>query len=413
MVTRKLAELRKKTSAAALWGVVMAPASGAVLAMVSLPAYDPNRFWDFSEDTLVNRAAESRLPIGSLAGLFRLAEALDSGKGLGETGGSTRFEKSDKWQKSEAGDFVTGSLVRLLALAPSGSLSEINKFFQAGLCQTSKAEVAAPAQEDRQAFRGEISALQLLSGFSSLVNGGKVPRPRMVREICDREGKSQAEKEPSASEVLKPETSGILRALLNSGGSGSALFCSLRERGSDDQNNDSGIEDQAAQGTSPRQGIPFNAVTLGYLPGKKGDCVLAIVLQDGDNVFGFRMKSWQVVADAILKKSVSVLAASPVSMTASSLKVDVDGAYARWQKIQEKVADDKDQRSVPAKKELMPQVTGLSLRKALHILQPLELQYSIKGSGVVIAQHPKPGTPLGRGRISLRLQTDVGVIRSM
>ncbi|MEJ2688541.1 MAG: penicillin-binding transpeptidase domain-containing protein [Deltaproteobacteria bacterium] len=413
MVAIKLAELQKKTSATAVWGVVMEPSSGAVLAMVSLPAYDPNRFWEFSEDTLVNRAAENRFSIGSLAGLFSLAEALDSGKGLGETGGSTGFGKSDELQKSEADDFVSDSLGRLLSLAPAASLTELNKFFQAGSPQAAKAEAAVSAQQDKQAFREEVSALQLLSGFSSLVNGGRVPQPRLVWEICNCEGKAPDGKEAPVSEVLKPETSGILRALLNSGGSGSLLFCSLREKGGHEQNNGPEKGDRVTQETTPRQGIPFDAVVLGYLPGKKGDCVLAIVLQDGDNAFGFRKKSWQGVANAILKKSVGVLAAGPVSLTASNFRVDVEAAYARWRRIQEKVADDKDQRSVPAKKELMPKVTGLSLRKALHILQPLELPCSIKGSGVVVAQHPKPGMPMGRGRISLRLQKDVGVIRGM
>ncbi len=99
-------------------------------------------------------------------------------------------------------------------------------------------------------------------------------------------------------------------------------------------------------------------------------------------------------------------------LTASSLRVDVEAAYDRWQAIQEKVAD-KELRAVPAKVEVMPQVTGLSLRKALHLLQPMELPFSIKGSGVVVAQHPKPGASLKEGRISLRLQPDAGSIRSL
>lgn len=413
VVVKRLAVLREKTAAAAIWGVVMQPDSGAVLAMASLPAYDPNRFWEFSEDTLVNRAVESRLSIGSLTALFSLAEALDSGKSPdGTNGASWTGKRSGGWQKSEAGDFVSDSLGRLLALAPGTSLPKIDKFFQTGLPKTLKSGAAGAGRQEKPATGDRLSTLQLLSGFSSLLNGGRVPQPQLVREICEGGRKARQEKRPSAPEVLHPETSGILRALLTSGGSAPILFCSLREKeGKDRKTDPEQKQAQVPHETTPRDN-PFDAVMLGYLPGKKGDCVLAIVLQDGSDAAHFRLESYQATARAILRKSVSVLAAAPVSPNASRLRVNVDAAYASWCTIQEKVAD-KEQRAEPTKKDLMPKVTGLSLRKALHILQPMGRSFSIKGSGVVVVQNPKPGRPLKNDRINLRLQPDTGSIRSM
>lgn len=417
MLAKRLAGLQRAASAAAVWGVVMQADNGAVLAMASLPTYDPNRFWEFSEGALVNRAAESKLAIDSLAGLFNLAEILDSGKspkGIGDSGGSS---KGEQWHRSPAGDFVSGALWRMLALAPAGFSPNINKFFQAGGAKSAKGVTAEAAQESTPGAGDKVSALQLLSGFASLVNGGRVPTPRLVRAVYGGMGEVRAEKVSPGPAVLKPETSGILRALLRSGGS-RLLFCSLQENGSEAQNKESNGTAQRppSQETIPGQNSHFNAVMLGYLPGRKGDrkgdCVLAMALQDGSNAAAFRLQGWQGAAAAILKKSVRDLAAAPAPLTASSLRVDIAAAYTRWRTIQEKVAQ-RDLPEVPSKKKVMPKVTGLSLRKALHILQPIKLPFAIKGSGVVIAQYPKPGMLVRSGRINLRLQPDTAAIRSM
>ncbi len=56
----------------------------------------------------------------------------------------------------------------------------------------------------------------------------------------------------------------------------------------------------------------------------------------------------------------------------------------------------------------MPDLTGMSLRKSLRVLNDKKVQIRIVGSGVVIAQSPKPGTLLNDESICfLTLGNDV------
>ena len=45
----------------------------------------------------------------------------------------------------------------------------------------------------------------------------------------------------------------------------------------------------------------------------------------------------------------------------------------------------------------MPAITGQSLRKGLQALQQYNLRISVIGSGMIVAQHPPPGTLLNKG----------------
>ena len=56
----------------------------------------------------------------------------------------------------------------------------------------------------------------------------------------------------------------------------------------------------------------------------------------------------------------------------------------------------------------MPEVTGMSLRKALQKLNQQKLMIRIEGSGRIVAQIPKPGTSLSgisECRLALRPET--------
>lgn len=417
IVEKKLAQLQKRASAAAAWAVVMQPDNGAVLAIASRPTYNPNRFWEFSEEALVNRAEQSNLAIGSWAGLFKLAELLDKGDSLGEIGGSIDGnKKSDEWRKGIAGDFVSDSLWRLLAHVPAAPVREDNKFFS--IRKRSTFETGALARDDGkdEGPRDKISTLQLLSGFSALVNGGRLPTPQMIKAVCDREGASSEKIKTKQTVVLKPETSGILRALLTADQSGFVLLSSLREKEIERQEDSADNEklSPAAKEAGPGSDGLFDAVMLGYSSGRKGDTVLAVVLLDGSNAADFGGKGFALAGEEILRKSAKTVAVDIQPLDVPALQVDLGAAYDSWQAIQEKIAKKEDSKGkVPARKESMPQVIGLSLRKALHILQPLGLSFSIEGSGVVVVQKPKAGELLKNRTVTLRLKQDAGSIRSM
>jgi len=57
--------------------------------------------------------------------------------------------------------------------------------------------------------------------------------------------------------------------------------------------------------------------------------------------------------------------------------------------------------SKPAVLGIMPDLTGMSLRKSLRLIQGMPLEISIQGSGRVVSQKPLPGTPIKKTTICL------------
>jgi cell division protein FtsI (penicillin-binding protein 3) len=60
-------------------GLVLDPRSGEILAMVSLPDFDPNRYWQAPASARFNRNTQGTYELGSLFKLFAVAMALDAG----------------------------------------------------------------------------------------------------------------------------------------------------------------------------------------------------------------------------------------------------------------------------------------------------------------------------------------------
>lgn len=79
IVERHLERGLEKYGASRGMVIVMRPSDGAVLAMASLPSYDPGRFTSFKEEEFVNPAVGESFEPGSIFKILVMAAALDSG----------------------------------------------------------------------------------------------------------------------------------------------------------------------------------------------------------------------------------------------------------------------------------------------------------------------------------------------
>jgi cell division protein FtsI/penicillin-binding protein 2 len=80
VVERELEVARRETSAEGATAVVMDPQSGEILALASLPAFDPNRYGSASESARRNRALTDFYEPGSTFKMVTAAAALDRGR---------------------------------------------------------------------------------------------------------------------------------------------------------------------------------------------------------------------------------------------------------------------------------------------------------------------------------------------
>ena len=197
-------------------GVVMDATTGELLALASVPAYDPGRLTDFPLDCRRNRAVEDALEPGSTFKPFvvasaLLAGALKPGELVDCSGGGVQVANVFIHDHARYGALSVrevlakssnaGAIRIALRLAPAQFDSTIRAF---GFGQPTQVELPA---ESRGIYRSpqswtalsraglalgqeiSVTPIQLAQGFAALANGGLLVHPSLVAEIRDPQGK--------------------------------------------------------------------------------------------------------------------------------------------------------------------------------------------------------------------------------
>jgi cell division protein FtsI/penicillin-binding protein 2 len=79
IVEQQLAEAMKKHSPVSVSSMVVRPATGEILAMATLPTYDPNQPWAFKQDEMRNRIVTDTVEPGSTFKIVVVSSALNEG----------------------------------------------------------------------------------------------------------------------------------------------------------------------------------------------------------------------------------------------------------------------------------------------------------------------------------------------
>jgi cell division protein FtsI (penicillin-binding protein 3) len=220
-----------KFSAIGAAGVLMDARSGEVLAMASLPDFDPNDREGIEEDQIFNRASLGIYEVGSVFKVFTTALALESGAVKLSDGFDVRkpiraarftirdYKPKNRWL-SIPEIFIYSSNIGTVHMAMATGTKRQQAFLEAlGLTRTPKleiAEVGAPAVPERW---GEVSTmtvsyghgisvspLQVAAALAAVVNGGSYHEPTLLK----RAATAQTE----GHRVLSEKTSAALRKLM-------------------------------------------------------------------------------------------------------------------------------------------------------------------------------------------------------
>ena len=212
-------------------GIVMDVHTGEIIAMTSLPDFDPHEVGSASDEARFNRDTLGVYEMGSTFKVFNTAMALDSGKvKLADSfpvGNPIRigkftihdFEKIKPWL-SVAEIFAyssnIGSLEEALVVG-----TETQQKFLASLGLTHKSPIELPEVGEPMAPRPwtkvntmtiafghgmSVSPIQLATGVAAIINGGVLHKPTLIKAA---EGT-----EPAGSRVITPETSDLMRRLM-------------------------------------------------------------------------------------------------------------------------------------------------------------------------------------------------------
>ena len=225
------ASAKFKTIAAA--GIVLDVRTGEVIAMVSVPDYDPNNPHQALDPTRINRLTTGVFEMGSTFKAFTIAMALDSGKVYAEivvrrarcrcisasstSTISTRRTACSRCRKSSPILRTSARRARALAVGIEGHKAFLRKLGQLDRLRTELPESAEPIVPKRWgelntitiAFGHGLSVapLQAVMGAAALINGGILIPPTFLK-------RTEEEAKALGKRVIKPETSEVMRYLM-------------------------------------------------------------------------------------------------------------------------------------------------------------------------------------------------------
>jgi cell division protein FtsI (penicillin-binding protein 3) len=228
----ELLAARTKFQTIAAAGVVLDVHTGEIVAMVSVPDYDPNNPHEALDATRINRLTTGVFEMGSTFKAFTVAMALDNGKATLRS--SFDAHNPLHYGKFDIHDFEPmqraltvpeiftyssniGAARIAMAVGIEGHKAFLRKMGQLDRLRTELPESAEPIVPKRWgelntitiAFGHGLSVapLQAVMGVAALVNGGVLIPPTFLK-------RSEAEAAALGKRVIKPETSEAMRYLM-------------------------------------------------------------------------------------------------------------------------------------------------------------------------------------------------------
>ena len=449
---QKLAGLVHSTEAKAGVAVIMVPSTGEILGLASLPDYDPNRFWEFSAEARRNRAIEDLLDLGAMEGLFQEAAALDSRSVGGGSGGvdgetvpGTEAIQRGPWSMVADGRYISpegvgfgqsavgrgefSAFAEKIGLTVKGEVDLPEAMFS--LKEDADAGPVVKKEEGGQVthppptiqtkpLHGDkdsiptATPLALLSAFSRLINGGQVMTPHVLRAVWQDEQVWDVPVRRGIGEfAVRPEVSAGMRSeMKKAAGPGRNLFVieSLLQKepfpdGQAKLPSDSAAQPANEGGEKAKAGpAVMESVLLGMAPLDNPEIAMIVVLE-GAHIDPLAKSPVRDLAEEMMSQARIALQKQAKPPTAKELAVREVGYYKKMESIQAQSALPAGLAQGP-QGLVMPDVRGLSGRKAMQVLQPYGVRLQIVGSGQVASQYPLAGSALrGVEQCVLHLKT--------
>ena len=405
-------------------GIIMDPNTGEILALANIDDYDPNKFWDFSDDIRRNRTITDTYEPGSTFKSFTLAALLDQklcseyeiinvengrykfkNANISDTHKFERLtvkgviEKSSNIGISKLSQRIDDELFyKYLRSFGFGNYTAIN------LPGEAKGNLKKPSHWSAltkafMSFGYEISVtpIQLVTAYSSIVNGGVLFKPQIVKKITNSNGELIVNNESTEiRRVISEETSARMRSLLKgvvengTGKSAKTEYVSVGGK--------TGTSKRMVKGTYVND---YNSSFVGFFPVENPQ-IVCLILVNSPQVG----KYGGLVAAPIFKKVVDKLielepdlVGQPKDLPSANQDYDFVSVsnYSDENKVNHIVRNPAGIQKYDSKTTIMPELKDYSLRDAIMILTRMQVKYKVSGSGIVVSQSIEPGDKIKKG----------------
>jgi cell division protein FtsI (penicillin-binding protein 3) len=403
--------------------VVADPLTGELLALASVPGYNPNDYTESDADARRDRPVTDRFEPGSVMKGFLMAGALNAGSlsptdtidcehGIYQIGGMTVHDTHVNGVLSPtqilARSSNIGALKIGLKLGEPALYAAYRRFgFGEPTGMPLPGEAAGVLRpkgrpwydpETASASYGQgitVTTLQLAMAMGAIANGGKLLEPILVKRVTGTRGEIVRDSSVHVRrEVVTPgiarAVGEMLTAVTEAGGTAvEAAVPGFRVAG----------KTSTAQKVDPATGKfsseLYTAVFVGFVPVDRPRLVVAVVLDEptlahhGGDLAG---PVFRRVAEASLR----YLGVTPSTSSTklASLKRDMDGPDATPKAPRPALIPAE---AVPAGSVRVPDATGLPAHEVLATLTKAGLVPQFEGWGRVVRQSPAPGSAAPKG----------------
>jgi cell division protein FtsI (penicillin-binding protein 3) len=409
-------ELKKEVMAQRAAGgmvVIMEPSTGKILAMANQPSFNPNLFEEYIPARWRNRAVTDSFEPGSLMKVFLLAAALKEGTTKENDvifceNGSQTIQGHTIHDMSPHGWLSTRDIIRYSSNIGSykvGKKLGAERYFHYldafGFIETTGIDLLGEsAGEIRPASSWSpldlaiisfgqgvsVTSLQLITALSAIANGGSLMKPYLVERITDEEGKVIEEFTPQVRRrILSPEICRRITAVM---------------------------KEVVTSGTGMRGRIPGYEVAGKTATAQKVDPATGKYAKDKDiaSFMGFLpadnpLVAILVVVDEPKYSQYGGATAAPVFKRIAEELMQYMGVAPTGEGFSKKLIlaqlpqgiKQKESQTKRSSRQGMPDLRGLTMRKALVCLDGEKVQIKLAGSGLLVAQRPSPGDALKEG----------------
>jgi cell division protein FtsI (penicillin-binding protein 3) len=404
---------------------VVDPSSGEILALASVPGYNPNDYTDSDPESRRDRVVTDRFEPGSVMKTFMIAGALSAGTlkptdtidcehGVYQVAGVTIHDThvNDRLTPTQvlAKSSNIGALKIGLQLGEASLYATYRRFGfgePTGLPLPGEAEgVLRPKSrpwveaETASASFGQglsVTTLQLAMAMGAIANGGKLLEPILVKRVTDGRGATVRESSTDVRREVAPPgvahmVAEMLTAVTEDGGTAvEAAIPGFRVAG----------KTSTAQKVDPSTGRystdKYTAVFVGFVPVDHPRLVVAVVLDEpmighyGGDLAG-------PVFRRVAESSLQYLGVTPSPPSGKLAAGHHDGDLAEnAPSARPATAPAPAVGPPPAGSARVPDATGLPARDATTAVFRAGFIPQIEGSGRAVRQTPSPGVPAPKG----------------
>lgn len=417
----------QETGSISATGIIMNPQTGEILAMASEPGFDNNQFSSYPYDAHKNRALTDQFEPGSTYkvvtavaaldksvvnlteefncengsffykeipiqdhekyGLLTFPQVMEHSSNIGIIKIAERLGKQNLYEYSREFGFGSPTRISFKGEAP-GSLKSTEEWSRISLGEISMGHEVA------------VTALQLATAYSAIANGGYLVVPKIIKQIMDNKGNIiHKEKTEITRKVASPYAMGeitkMLSRVVRTGTGTGAEIVGWNVAGK------TGTAQKYIEGQYSHQKFISNFV--GFLPADNPQLLGVFILDEPEVGFHWggvgAAKIFKRVMTRIIGMDDKINPPSQKQLFTPKKKDDVILVD-----ITENIAQPIAQVPIPLwtqsrSKIVMPELRGMSMRKAMTTIRNHKLKCKLDGSGSVAWQSPTPGSFVTPGTV--------------